>query len=787
MASADQGMTKSNANSSVSWLVAMGLVWILTMGSVNLAAAQSVGPDKPSSAPKPDAAVEEADGRQDGQTEGKAEGEAKKNDEEADEADGDDEDKEEAAEEDEDEDEDDEEEDEDEEDEDEEDEERSQTAFGSLSLVGAYARIGGDKGRFRENGSRQDGMTGGIEELTYDLRVEALRYELSLRAMDKADFDFVSKTSKDKLGYIKVRGQTFRHWYDGTSGHFATDAYELSPTLLEMPDEDLYVDRRKLAIELGLTMPDVPEIKLGYEHTKRKGKDVPFWGAAAGWSVPFVGGFPPRQRKLPVVRRTESRSNMLYLDFEHTVKKVHFTVRQQLEDYDEEATIDEPAYVDKDLRERTSRRDQPSFRSSRTTFQVDSHVHERAYLSAGYMFDYVNNDSTYELSYLTPTGERKISGDNVGGDVGDTGISAADHFSRREKHVWTVGGVLDITEDLRLIARLRPEDSDTSSKSKAGEPSPLTIYPIVPEQHLTESRVEETALAEMLELSYSGIPRTVLSLQGEWEQRSIHVDERYRSIQAPARNRLHRADIDRDTAEYTGRATYLPFPGLRLSGQHRKSSLHHDYVSKGRAGPAILVGSDVVFGYPGYLYDRGVSEEETVLSARWRLNRFATLVPKVAHIRREIEVHKESPDDISNARINRYSLGLDLAPFPNLYLTTVYTYDDVRIATEADKIDPQNPPIAQIPNYRVDVYSLATNATLALNEKISLTAGYHRVHSGGAIETVRDEVSGGLRYQVSPKVFATVKFIHYDFDDDRVGRLDNYSGNAIVFGLRAKL
>ena len=80
--------------------------------------------------------------------------------------------------------------------------------------------------------------------------------------------------SRPGLGYIRGGYTEFRSWYDGNGGFFPVNGQIFSPANPEM-----YIDRGEAWVELGLRMPNLPEITLHYSHQFRDGqKDSTIWG-----------------------------------------------------------------------------------------------------------------------------------------------------------------------------------------------------------------------------------------------------------------------------------------------------------------------------------------------------------------------------------------------------------------------------------------------------------------------------------------------------------------------------
>src|SRR5438045_9080255 len=117
---------------------------------------------------------------------------------------------------------------------------------------------------------------GGIQDLHFEGTVgkDAL-FSIDGHALwDFNDYDITVQLAKPNLGYIKTGYTEFRSWYDGNAGFFPHNDVFFSPTFPEM-----HIDRGEAWIELGLRVPDWPEITIRYTHEFRDGqKDSTIWG-----------------------------------------------------------------------------------------------------------------------------------------------------------------------------------------------------------------------------------------------------------------------------------------------------------------------------------------------------------------------------------------------------------------------------------------------------------------------------------------------------------------------------
>jgi hypothetical protein len=134
----------------------------------------------------------------------------------------------------------------------------------------------GDAAQFKQEHRISGGVFGGIQDLHYEQAV-GKKGQLSIDGhaiADNHDYDVKVELSQPGLGYIRGGYTEFRNWYDGNGGFFPVNGQFFAP-----PNQEMELDRGEAWIELGLRMPNLPEITLHYSHQFRDGqKDSTIWG-----------------------------------------------------------------------------------------------------------------------------------------------------------------------------------------------------------------------------------------------------------------------------------------------------------------------------------------------------------------------------------------------------------------------------------------------------------------------------------------------------------------------------
>ena len=107
-----------------------------------------------------------------------------------------------------------------------------------------------------------------------------------------------------KLGYIKAGFTEFRSWYDGNGGFFPHNG----GTFFHHRFPEMHIDRGDAWIELGLRVPNWPEITIRYSHEFRDGqKDSTTWGDTTLTGLPVN----PTRKIVPSFRDIDEKRDIV--------------------------------------------------------------------------------------------------------------------------------------------------------------------------------------------------------------------------------------------------------------------------------------------------------------------------------------------------------------------------------------------------------------------------------------------------------------------------------------------
>ena len=172
----------------------------------------------------------------------------------------------------------------------------------------------GDAAQFKQEHRISGDVFGGIQDLHYEQAVgKKGLFSIDGHAIfDNHDYDVKVELSQPGLGYIRGGYTEFRSWYDGNGGFFPVNGQFFEP-----PHQEMELDRGEAWIELGLRMPNLPEITVHYSHQFRDGrKDSTIWGDTilTGLPLPPPATNNPARKIAPAFRDINETRDIFSFD-----------------------------------------------------------------------------------------------------------------------------------------------------------------------------------------------------------------------------------------------------------------------------------------------------------------------------------------------------------------------------------------------------------------------------------------------------------------------------------------
>lgn len=637
-----------------------------------------------------------------------------------------------------------------------------------------YIGVDGDRGRFREDNWITDRSTGGIDWLHIENTQptdNGYKVLFEGRALYDYDYDLSLLLKKENSHYLKFDFDSKRRYFDGSNEFWNQSLYNLPGSSLgfsslngtnEHPDGSFFVDRRNYNIELGLTPPEGPQWTFGWHRLVKDGKEVILRGEEA---VSPIAGVP-KFRGIPSLTHMAGITDTIYGEVAQTfAEKYNFRLRQEFEQFhDHQLTESVRFKADGTLNQVRNYIDDPGYTLWRTIGMFDSFLDERTYVTANYMYSFLDNDST--RSEIRP-------------NLGQPNAFRADAVGNSTRtNAGTLGyrkaNVLDV-EKLDFSAGTRIEDAHTTSQGRGFGGSPF------PTLRIARSDKDDVRFGETLRLVYKGFKRTTLSFDADLQQRFLDwkefedvrsheiVNNPAEHLVRPARNFLDwRADIDHTDQIYTLKTVHRFSRDVKSTVKFRYKDLERSYTN--------VFDNDPIF-FPGYMGSYRRTGNDFYADVDFRINDKTSSTLLYEFIQESINTHIGGKTQ--NLEIHRGAGSLSFTPMQNLFLVATFMLENYNLDTPVNaapgtSIAPGTQPFDFVGNS----YSLLLDSTYAFNEKTSSTVGFQHTEALGTVDFagdyVFDKVGITLKHKITEKQAIGLGYAFYDFNNHKGGSFDDY-------------
>jgi hypothetical protein len=426
----------------------------------------------------------------------------------------------------------------------------------------------GDEAQFKQQHRIGGPVYGGIGDLHYEQTVgKNGQFSIDGHALvAEGDYDVTVSLSQPDLGYIKAGYTQFRSWYDGNGGYFPVNGAFFPP-----PFPEMHIDRGDAWVELGLQLPDWPEIIVRYSHEFRNGmKDATYWGDT---SLTGITNGSSSRKIVPAFRNIDETRDIVTLELSKTFGNTDIGLGMRYEhdknndDYNIERGAGAPNQRFITQKENNSL---DLFSGHATT---ETHFSDALWLTTAYSYTGLSSDltgtriygPTYNSSYSDPIAT----------------LSPFDHgylnlAGTSELHQWVISFNLMWlpAKDLTVVTALRYTNENKQSSSFFLETSTRTA-PLIP---MAASSFENfNTFAETFELRYGGIANWLFYARGDWEEQNGDIHETYGETDLPAISGIKNLDLFRQ--KYTVGFNWYPAQRLNLAAQYYYKNFRYDNSS----------------------------------------------------------------------------------------------------------------------------------------------------------------------------------------------------------------
>ena len=603
--------------------------------------------------------------------------------------------------------------------------------------------VSGDKQQFREDHWLGNGVSGGIEDATLhrDLSKDTTLDATGRAYFDQHNYKLELAVTKTDVGYIHAGVTQYRKFFDNTGGFFRTFA----PAAFTL-NRELGLDIGDVYFEAGLTLPNAPQVVVGYERQYKTGaKSLLEWGGVTQGGV--------TRNIFPSYEDIDEHTDIFRLSVDHDIKLVHVGDELRYEHYATGTTrVDgngvQTATVHEDFHSDTFC----------NTFHMDSHLNDKCYWSLGYLYTTLDGFGDSTGSMLSPFGGPNVSwlANAIDSDL--------------DSHVLNINVMYGPLAGLTFSAGIQGEKTESSGTSDP-------LFAGTAATNLLNSSNNRESLDETFAARFTKIPFTTLYAEGKWTELHQAINETATGPFPLALDEVA-SDFQQD---YRLGFNSAPLAHVTWTGRYRHLIDHNDYNFP----------TDTTVGYPGFITAQDFVTDEFMTKLTLRpVTRFSVSL-MYQLIATDIRTGTESVAPLvpggtllsGDYNANVYSLSATFTPTARLYLTGYASYLDTRTATFAN----HNPAVT---DYKGGVYTIMGTAGYALDEKTDATLEYSYSASDNftdnsaaglplGITDHRHALLAGLSRKLRDNVIARLRYGFYEFDATSNGGINNYRANLV--------
>ncbi|MFZ0828730.1 MAG: c-type cytochrome domain-containing protein [Verrucomicrobiia bacterium] len=636
----------------------------------------------------------------------------------------------------------------------------------SIEPIGGWIGVWGDNQKFRELEGLHEGWTGGAEHFSYSERLapdEKLTIE-GHALVPQNDFKVTVTLDKKDSGFVHSGFEEWRRYYDDTGGYYPP----FTPSSFSL-DQDTHLDIGRAWIDFGLTLPEAPQLVLGYEYQFRQGeKSTLVWG-----TVFPVSGLP--KNIFPNLEAVDEHTHIFKVDLtrdwddwsvEDRVRAEFYTLSDQRNDVIGYTTGPNPDLV-QNIHQGVQ------YTQGANTFRIQKQITDWWLASFGSLVSAYSGTSSFN----------EKTTDGSGAAAPGSAWQAEGITLHRNSYIVSGSSLFLPVKGLSVSASAQGEWTQEYGFGNVNLQSSPVFTPVPGAENANQDR---TVSSENLDIRYNRLPQTVLFAEGRMRQMSVDqsADQTISGVspfqqQTDSMNYFYDARVGFTTS---------PRSWLEWGGHYRYRDSNTGYNQ--------LV--DTTPGYPAFITHRDISMDEIEgrlvlrpvywlnarLTCQWTETDFSSTTESVP-----FGISPGGYISDGSTLANNVGLSLNFSPGQRFYCSASFTYGYSRTTTAAD----QNP--AVVP-YRGNTYTVGSSAGYVLNAKTHLDAtyafsqaGYGQNNNVGlplGINFTRNDLLVGLTRQFSNRLSGALRYGFSQYSQPSNGNVNNYTAQGIFASVSYK-
>ena len=622
-----------------------------------------------------------------------------------------------------------------------------------------WVDVRGNQSKFREIEGVNTGFSGGAEQFSFTQQVTPDE-KISVTGhaiVPNHDYELNYAADRTDTGFIHAGFDEWRKYYNDTGGYNPT----VTPSEFSL-NRNLYVDNGRAWIDFGLTLPQQPQIVLGYEYDFQNGnKSMLDWGYANGKNI------------YPATQAVDEQTQILKLNVTHDFDDWHLEDNARGEFYsaNNNGTESEIFFGGASPDTFINTRDNYHSTQGMNTLTLEKQIRDWWFVSGGFYYSKLEGTDFFNQTTAIPS-----FGIN-------NQLSSQQITLNRESEIFSVASLFTPLEYLTFSLGTQNEWTSENGFGNGIPDLDLGVNtPVNSNSDLFKSSQNTT-------LRFTKIPFTVLFADARFDQESV--------------SQFHQENPD-EFANQTDANNYRynfqtgfnasPWRWFALNAQYQFQSSDTDYNYPVDVVDGI---SGATNGYPGFILNRKIKTDEfetklelrpakwlkTTLTYQITGTDYSSTTDPAFDFLLSQAVSPGGPIMDGRYDAQTYGLGATLTPVQQLYFSGTFTYSHSLAAT-ASNGDPSIVP------YSGDIYTLTTTATYALNVKTSLQASYAFSHAdyeeGNAaaglplgLDFTRNELIIGLTRQITRRLTCALHYEFSEYSEPSSGDANNFTAHGI--------
>ncbi len=637
----------------------------------------------------------------------------------------------------------------------------------SIEPDSRWTGVSGDNQKFRELEGVQEGWSGGAEHFSYN---EQLAPDKTLTIEGHAlvpqhDFKVTVALDKKDYGFVHSGFEEWRRYYSDTGGYYPG----FNPPSFTL-DQDTHLDIGHAWIDFGLTLPDSPELVLGYEYQFKQGaKSTLVWGPV------YLGAGLPKNI-FPNLEDVDEHTHIFKVDLtrewddwsiEDRLRAEFYSLSDQRNDVTSYSLGPAPDSI-QNIHQNVQ------YSQAANAFRVQKQITDWWRASFGSLVSAYSGTSSFN----------EQTTDGSGAQISGYAWQAQGITLHRNSYIVSGSSLFLPAKGLSLSVSAQGEWIDQYGFGSVN----LDYYaPNIPGPGTENASLNRTISSENLDLRFNRLPRTVLFAEGRLRQESVgqSADQNTGGVSP--------YDFQQQTDSmnyfYDSRVgfTSSPRPWLEWGGHYRYRDSNTDYNQ--------LV--DTTLGYPAFITHRDISLNEIEgrlvlrpvywlnarLTYQWTETDFSSTTEPVSG-----GISSGGPVSDGSTLANNVGLNLTYTPGQRFYCSAMFTYGYSTTTTGS-----QSP--AVVP-YRGDTYTVGSSAGYALNAKTHFDATYAFSQAGYGqnnlvglplgINFTRHELLVGLTRQFSRRLSGALRYGFSQYSQPSNGDVNNFTAQGIFASVSYK-